>query len=164
MSDVQATSAGNEKFAPRRSLLLKNGRADPTLSNQFRGPQAGRPSSNDDSRGFVQRLSSSIRLIGSSARLRNASGIRISGERFASASRSFSNVFFFMNRHSAQEHLSVGPGMKIFPGISFRKRWSIPDSITIMNASACESRQYFTIFSVEQTSSANILTAKVHSG
>jgi hypothetical protein len=103
-------------------------------------------------------------MIGSSARLRSASGIRISGERFASASRSFSKVFFFMNRQSAQEHLSVGPGMKIFPGISFLNRWSIPDSVTMMKACACEFRQYFTIFSVEQTSSANILTAKVHSG
>src|SRR5260370_38265303 len=130
MSNVQATSTGNEEFSPKRSLLLQNGRTNPALSNRFRGPQPGLPSSNDDGRDFVQRLSSSIRLIGSSARLRNASGIRISCERFASASRSFSNVFFFINRHSSQEHLSVGPGIKIFPGIFLFKRWAMHDSVT----------------------------------
>src|SRR5271165_7118982 len=46
MRDVQATSASNEKFSPRRSLLLKNGRTDTAPGNHFGGPQPGRSPSN----------------------------------------------------------------------------------------------------------------------
>ena len=141
VGDVQSASPGDQEFSTRRCFLIENGGPDPLFGNHFRGPQPRRTCSDDDSSGPVQRLSSNIRMIGSSARRRVASGNRISGARFSSASRSFSKVFFFMNRQSAQAHLSVGPGIKIFPGISFFNRWSIPDSVTMMKASASESRQ-----------------------
>ena len=140
--DIQATPACNQEFSTRRCFLVKNRRPNSLVSNHFRGPQPGRPRSNDNSRGFVQRLRSNIRMMGSSARRRIASGSKISGDRFASASRSFSKVFFFMNRQSAQAHLSVGSGNESLARESpFFKRWSIPDSVTMMNASASESRQ-----------------------
>src|SRR4029077_17350401 len=63
-------------------------------------------------------LSASIRRMGSSARLRDGSGQVISGSMFKSASYAFSSVFIFMNRHSPQKQLSVGPGMNVLSGIS----------------------------------------------
>src|SRR5580704_10713757 len=117
--DIQTTPAGYQKFSTRGGFLVKNRRANALLSNYFRGPQPRRPCPDDNSKGSVQRLSSNIRMIGSSARRRNVSGNKISGARFESASRSFSKVFFFMNRQSAQAHVSVGPAINVFPGSSF---------------------------------------------
>ncbi|MEY2530081.1 MAG: hypothetical protein QOI96_166, partial [Verrucomicrobiota bacterium] len=57
-------------------------------------------------------LSSSMRKIGASARLRSGSGKIISGSILSSAACAFSSVFIFMNRHSPQKQFSVGPGMK----------------------------------------------------
>src|SRR5215831_4431095 len=109
-------------------------------------------------------LSSSIRRIGISARLRTGSDKVISGSMFNSASYAFSNVFIFMNRHSPQKQLSVGPGINLLLGISLRSRCNNPASVTTMISRAGDSLQNVTIFSVEQTSSASMRTAYVHSG
>src|SRR5213075_3497848 len=109
-------------------------------------------------------LSSSMRRIGSSARLRNGSAKVIFGSMFRRASYAFSSVFIFMNRHSPQKQLSVGPGMKVLLGISLLRRCNRPASVTTMISRASDSLQKVTIFSVEQTSSANMRTAYVHSG
>src|SRR5437762_11646199 len=77
-------------------------------------------------------LSSSMRRIGSSARLRNGSAKVISGSMFKRVSYAFSSVFIFMNRHSLQKQLSVGPGMKVLSGISFPRRFKRPASVTTM--------------------------------
>src|SRR6516165_11814803 len=113
MGDVQPASAGHEEFSPRRCLLLENSGVNTLPSNNFRGPKPSRSPPNNSDRRPVQRLSSNIRRIGNSARLRSDSGILISGDRCSRASFSFSSVFFFMNRQLAQEQVSVGPGMKI---------------------------------------------------
>src|SRR5262249_20586261 len=106
-------------------------------------------------------LSSSMRRIGISARLRTDSGKVISGSMFKSASYAFSKVFIFMNRHSPQKQLSVGPGMNLLLGISLRSRCNKPASVTTMISRAGDSLQNVTIFSVEQTSSASMRTAYV---
>src|SRR5215470_18483766 len=104
-------------------------------------------------------LNSSIRRMGSSARLLTGSGRMISGSMFKSASYAFSSVFIFMNRHSPQKQLSVGPGMKVLLGISLRRRCNRPASVTTMISRADDSLQNVSIFSVEQTSSASMRTA-----
>src|SRR6266404_9883377 len=109
--------------------------------------------------GAAYLLSSSMRRIGISARLRTGSGKVISGSMFNSASYAFSNVFIFMNRHSPQKQLSVGPGMNVLRGISLRRRCNNPASVTTMISRADDSLQKVPIFSVEQTASASIRTA-----
>jgi hypothetical protein len=104
-------------------------------------------------------LSSSMCRIGISARLRTGSGRVISGSMFKSASYAFSRVFIFMNRHSPQKQLSVGPGINVLCGISLCSRCNRPASVTTMISCAGDSLQNVTIFSVEQTSSASIRTA-----
>src|SRR5215468_341292 len=141
MGDVEPTSSGDQEFSSGRCLLLENSGVNTVPGNNFGGPKPGRSTPDDSDKRPVQRLSSNIRRIGNSARLRSDSSISICGDRCSRASLSFSSVFFFMNRQSAQEQVSVGPGMKVLPGISFLKRCSIPDSVTMIKASASESRQ-----------------------
>src|SRR5207249_9786451 len=108
-------------------------------------------------------LSSSMRRIGSSARLRNGSAKVISGSMFKRASYAFSSVFIFMNRHSPQKQLSVGPGMKVLSGISFPRRCNRPASVTTMISRAGDSLQKVTILSVEQILLYKIRLVYVHS-
>jgi len=82
----------DDRIAPRTNLILKRHRHDfQSLARSFvekklfhRHPF------------FPRQLQSSILRIGTSARARNPSSIRISGERSRKQSRSFWSVFFFM--------------------------------------------------------------------
>ena len=69
-----------------------------------------------DLRAYLPGQLKQTRRIGISARLRNDSGKVISGSMFSSALYAFSSVFIFMNRHSLQKQLSVGPGMNVLCG------------------------------------------------
>src|SRR5665213_3930604 len=105
---------------------------------------------------------SSIRSIGRRARLRISSGNSTRGDSFFMQSRTFSSVFIFIYLHSLQRQPSVGARiasktgaqMNSLPGHSFCIRWTIPDSVTMMNFSAGSFLQNKIIFSVEQTASA----------
>ena len=82
-----------------------------------------------------------MRRIGASARFRSGSGNTISGFMCSKASNAFCSVFIFMNRHSPQKQLSVGPGMNVLPGISLCNRCNIPASVTTMISRAGEALQ-----------------------
>src|SRR5438876_10422503 len=86
---------------------------------------------NDTEKAADYLLSSSIRRIGNSARLRIDFGSAISGSMFRSALYTFSSVFIFMNRHSTQKQFTVGPGINVLSGISLFNRCSMPVLVMI---------------------------------